>query len=99
MAGYLGWFGPSVTGWSAFLWGYAAPTALTLHSAALINTLIERGTAVIAIALRMPYDLRAYPRASAYLCTYSLQPASLQAAAQVLWGQLTCQGQLPVTVL
>ena len=67
--------------------------------AALINTLIERGAAVIAIALRMPYDLRAYPRASAYLCTYSLQPASLQAAAQVLWGQLTCQGQLPVTVL
>jgi beta-N-acetylhexosaminidase len=64
--------------------------------AALLNTLIDRGQRVIAIALRMPYDVSAYPRVPTCLCTYSLQPASLQAAAQALWGQLACQGQLPV---
>jgi beta-N-acetylhexosaminidase len=66
--------------------------------AALINALIDRGKAVIAIALRMPYDVSAYPRVPTCLCTYSLQPAALQAAAKVLWGRLSCTGQLPVEV-
>lgn len=64
--------------------------------AALINSLIELGQPVIAVALRMPYDILAYPRVATYLCTYSLQPASLRALAQVLWGRLACVGQLPV---
>ena len=64
--------------------------------AALINTLIDRGQSVIALALRMPYDIIVYPRVPTYLCTYSLQPASLQAAAQALLGLIPCVGQLPV---
>jgi beta-N-acetylhexosaminidase len=64
--------------------------------AALVNTLIDRGQPVIAIALRMPYDMIAYPRVPTYLCTYSLQPASLRAVAQALWGHIPCMGQLPV---
>jgi beta-N-acetylhexosaminidase len=63
---------------------------------ALIDTLIDRGKAVIAIALRMPYDVASYPRVPTCLCTYGLQPASLDAAAKVLWGQIAPQGQLPV---
>lgn len=63
---------------------------------ALIEALLDRGKAVIAVALRMPYDVSAYPRVPTCLCAYSLQPASLQAAAKVLWGQLAAQGQLPV---
>jgi beta-N-acetylhexosaminidase len=63
---------------------------------ALINTLIDRGKLVIAVALRMPYDVSAYSRAATCLCSYSLQPASLQAVAKALWGQLSCTGQLPV---
>lgn len=64
--------------------------------AALVNALIDRGQPVIALALRMPYDMIVYPRVPTYLCTYSLQPASLQAAAQALWGRIPCVGQLPV---
>ena len=59
---------------------------------ALINTLIDRGKPVIAIALRMPYDVSAYPRVPTCLCTYSLQPASLQAVAKALWGQTVLHG-------
>ena len=64
--------------------------------AALVNALIDRSQSVIALALRMPYDMITYPRVPTYLCTYSLQPASLQAAAQALWGRIPCMGQLPV---
>lgn len=64
--------------------------------AALVNTLIDRGQPVIALALRMPYDMIAYPRVPTYLCTYSLQPAALQAVARALWGRIPCVGQLPV---
>ncbi|HTP07269.1 MAG TPA: glycoside hydrolase family 3 protein [Anaerolineae bacterium] len=63
---------------------------------ALINTLIDRDKSVIAIALRMPYDVGVYSRVPTCLCTYSLQPASLQAVAKVLWGQRAAAGQLPV---
>jgi beta-N-acetylhexosaminidase len=66
---------------------------------ALLNTLIERGQTPIAVALRMPYDVAAYPRVPTCLCTYSLQPASLQAAAKALWGHIPAPGQLPVTLL
>ncbi len=64
--------------------------------AALINTLIDRGQPMIAIALRMPYDVSAYPRVPTYVCAYSLQRPSLQAVAQALWGHLPFRGQLPV---
>jgi beta-N-acetylhexosaminidase len=64
--------------------------------AALINTLIDRGQPIIAIALRMPYDVSAYPRVPTYVCAYSLQRPSLQAVAQALWGKLPFRGYLPV---
>jgi beta-N-acetylhexosaminidase len=66
--------------------------------AALVKALLERGQPVIAVALRMPYDLAAYPSVSTYLCTYSLQPPSLEALARVLWGDQRAVGRLPVTL-
>jgi beta-N-acetylhexosaminidase len=65
---------------------------------ALIEALIAQGKAVIAVALRMPYDAGVYRRVPTCVCAYSLQPASLQAVAQVLWGEITPQGQLPVAL-
>jgi beta-N-acetylhexosaminidase len=64
--------------------------------AALINILLDRGQPLIAIALRMPYDVSTYPRVPTYVCAYSLQRPSLQAVAQALWGKLPFRGQLPV---
>ena len=69
-----------------------------LGQAALINTLIDRDQPITAIALRMPYDVIAYPRVPTYVCAYSLQQPSLQAVAKALWGQLPFQGQLPVEI-
>lgn len=66
--------------------------------AALVKAILQCGYPTIAVALRMPYDLAAYPTAPTYLCTYSLQPAALEALARVLWGDQPAVGHLPVSI-
>jgi beta-N-acetylhexosaminidase len=72
----------------------------TVHpgQAALVNTLLERRRPVIAVALRMPNDLAAYPTAPTYLCTYSILDPALEALAAALWGERACPGRLPVGI-
>jgi beta-N-acetylhexosaminidase len=65
---------------------------------ALVNALLESGTQVVAVALRLPLDIAAYPAVSTYVCTYSIQPASLEALSDALWGRIPFDGKLPVTV-
>jgi len=66
--------------------------------AALVNMLLQEGPPTIPVALRMPYDLEAYPAAPIYLCTYSIQPPAIEALAEALFGRLQPGGRLPVTV-
>jgi len=66
--------------------------------AALVNTLLERQQPVIAVALRMPGDLAAYPTAPTYLCTYSILDPALEALAAALWGEHPCPGRLPLAI-
>ena len=66
--------------------------------AALVNTLLKEGRKVIAVALRMPYDLAAYPEAPTYLCTYSILPPAMEALADALWGRIPFNGKLPVSI-
>jgi beta-N-acetylhexosaminidase len=66
--------------------------------ASLVRALLQTGVPTIVVALRMPYDLAAFPDAQTYLCTYSIQEPSLQALAQGLFGQIEFQGRLPVTI-
>ncbi len=66
--------------------------------AALVNSLLETDSKVIAVALRLPYDLSAYPGAPTYICTYNLQPPSMEALADALWGRIPFLGRSPVTV-
>lgn len=65
---------------------------------ALMNTLIETGVRLVAVAMRLPYDIQAYPAAPTYICTYSIQPPSMEALAQALFGRTPFPGQLPVSV-
>ncbi|MFB3903449.1 MAG: glycoside hydrolase family 3 C-terminal domain-containing protein [Acidobacteriota bacterium] len=66
--------------------------------AALVDLLLKHGVRVIAVALRMPYDLRSYPAAPTYLCTYSLLPPALEALSKVLCGKTAPTGRLPVSI-
>ncbi len=66
--------------------------------ARLVQKLIKQGTRLITVALRMPYDLAAYPEAPTYICTYSIQPPAMEALAEALFGQIAFTGSLPVTI-
>jgi beta-N-acetylhexosaminidase len=66
----------------------------------LANTLIERAPRLVTVALRAPWDLRAYPGARTHVCTYSILPESLEALAAALFGRSSgtdgFPGRLPV---
>jgi beta-N-acetylhexosaminidase len=66
--------------------------------AAVLNAILARQQPLVAVALRMPYDLQAYPTAPTYLCTYSILAPSLEALAAALWGHAPCPGRLPVSI-
>jgi beta-N-acetylhexosaminidase len=66
--------------------------------AELVQKLIKQSARLIAVALRMPYDLAAYPAASTYVCTYSILPPAMEALAEALCGRIPFAGNLPVTI-
>jgi beta-N-acetylhexosaminidase len=66
--------------------------------AALVNALLADRVPLIAVALRLPYDILTYPAAPTYVCTYSIQPPSLEALTGALWGHAPFAGRLPVPV-
>lgn len=65
---------------------------------ALVNQLLASGIPTVVVAMRMPYDLAAFPQASTYLCTYSIQPPAMRAAASAILGKLSPSGRLPVSI-
>ncbi|WP_059103018.1 beta-N-acetylhexosaminidase [Shouchella shacheensis] len=64
----------------------------------LVEALETSGSNVIIVGLDTPYDLRGFPDASTYLAAYGYQPASLEAAAASIFGDIDPEGQLPVTI-
>jgi beta-N-acetylhexosaminidase len=64
--------------------------------ALLARELLALGRPTITVAARTPYDILVYPAARTHLCTYSIQPPSLEALASALWGQIPTPGRLPV---
>jgi beta-N-acetylhexosaminidase len=66
--------------------------------AEMVKKLMKQRTRLITVALRMPYDLAAYPEAPAYVCTYSILPPAMEALAEALFGRIAFAGTLPVTI-
>jgi beta-N-acetylhexosaminidase len=60
--------------------------------------LLSTGKPLVAVALRTPYDLAAYPGAQTYLCTYGSHWPSLQVLASALFGEIRLTGRLPVAI-
>ncbi|HVX67600.1 MAG TPA: glycoside hydrolase family 3 N-terminal domain-containing protein, partial [Bryobacteraceae bacterium] len=65
---------------------------------ALLNRLIDAGKPLVLVSLGNPYLLRAFPKAPAYLATYSNVPPSEAAAAKALYGEIAIGGRLPVSI-
>lgn len=65
---------------------------------ALVRETLKCGIPTVIVALRLPYDLAAFPEAPAYLCTYGFQEPSMQALVDALFGDIELQGRLPVLI-
>jgi beta-N-acetylhexosaminidase len=64
----------------------------------LVHEILKAKIATIVVAMRLPYDLVAFPEAPTYLCTYSILEPSMRALAKALWGHLKFTGRLPVSI-
>lgn len=65
---------------------------------ALVSALAATGVAVIAVALRNPYDVAYLPPVAASLACYGWADVSVRAAARVIAGAARPGGRLPVAV-
>lgn len=59
---------------------------------------LKLGIPTVVAALRLPYDLMAFPEVQTYVCTYSILEPSMQALAKALFGQIPFKGRLPVSI-
>lgn len=55
------------------------------RQARFVRLLLQTGRPVIVIAMRLPYDLAAFPQASTFLCTYSILEPSMRAVAKAVF--------------
>jgi beta-N-acetylhexosaminidase len=63
-----------------------------------VRQLLQMGKPVIVIAMRLPYDLAAFPQAPTYVCTYSILEPSVRAVAKAVFGHSMMTGRLPVSI-
>ena len=64
----------------------------------LVREILKTGIPAIVVALRLPYDLAAFPGAPTYLCTYSILEPSMRALAKAVFGHGEINGHLPVAI-
>jgi len=64
----------------------------------LLEKIMSLHKPVIWIALGNPYQLRLFPQAAAYICTFSYADVSQIAAAKALSGEIAVSGKTPVSV-
>ncbi len=68
------------------------------QQAKLVKRLLSSEVPVVAVALRTPYDLNAYPDAPTYVCSFGIRRPSIDAAVDGLFGAIPFQGRLPVSL-
>ena len=65
----------------------------------MVNQVIrEAAGPVIAVGIRNPYDIMAFPEVDAYLAQYGFRTASFEGSAAAIFGEFAPNGKLPVTI-
>jgi beta-N-acetylhexosaminidase len=62
----------------------------------LVEAVAASGTPTIAVAMRGPWDVAAYPAGVTAFATYSILPGSVESLAAVISGEAANRGRLPV---
>ncbi|HEY4753723.1 MAG TPA: hypothetical protein VIH37_10580, partial [Candidatus Limnocylindrales bacterium] len=68
------------------------------EQAELVRAVLATNVPTVSIALRTPFDLAVYPESSVHLCTYGVLAPSMEAVADVLFGQRGVEGRLPAAI-
>jgi beta-N-acetylhexosaminidase len=77
---------------------YRGDVALGGDFPRMLDALFATGKPVALIALGNPYLVRSFPKAAAFLLTFSTVPPSETAAVQALFGESPIRGHTPVTI-
>ncbi len=65
----------------------------------MVNAIMNEADApVIAVGIRNPYDIMAYPNVDSYLTQYGFRTASFEATAATIFGENAPTGKLPITI-
>jgi beta-N-acetylhexosaminidase len=64
----------------------------------LVEQLVAMGCRTVAVALRTPYDLDAYPMVGTFATAYGVQPPNQAALADALLGRIAFSGHMPVRI-
>jgi len=73
-------------------------STLGVEQTALGKSLEASGKPVAHVAMLNPYGLGAFPEARGAVALYGVAPASLEAGARLLFGEIPPRGKLPVTI-
>lgn len=77
---------------------YRGNVALAGAYPQLVQNLIDTKKPVVLVAMGNPYLLRSFPKADAYMATYSTVAPSEISAVRALFGAIAVSGKLPVTI-
>lgn len=64
----------------------------------MVRKLVENHERVVAVSVRNPYDLNAFPQVKTYIACYEDLPITLELLAEILIGNKKASGKLPVTL-
>jgi beta-N-acetylhexosaminidase len=64
--------------------------------AALAAAVLTCGRPIVTVALRTPWDLPSYPSSRTHICSFGILPASMDALAAAMLGEVPFAGRLPV---
>lgn len=76
----------------------AARSASNAQMVMVQNIISETEAPVIAVGIRNPYDIMAYPNVDAYIAQYGFRPSSFAATALTIFGENAPTGRLPITI-
>lgn len=66
--------------------------------AILVHEVQKLNIPMIVVALRLPYDLVAFPEVSTFVCTYGILEPSMRALARAVFSRGEMTGRLPVSI-
>ncbi|MEN3038227.1 MAG: glycoside hydrolase family 3 N-terminal domain-containing protein [Candidatus Kryptonium sp.] len=77
---------------------YQASISLPEKQARFLKQILDSGKPVVLISFGNPYIAIDYPGVKAYVCSYSDAQPVVEATAEVLFGEISPQGKLPIGI-